>query len=250
MMNPTSILITDASSGIGAALARAYAAPGTRLSLSGCDPARLDEVAAACRAAGAEVAAETVDVADRAGMADWLGAADDARPLDLVIANAGIDGGGIDEAERVYRIFDVNVGGVFHTVQPALTRMRARRHGQIAIVASLAGFRGLPSAVAYSASKAAVRAYGEGLRGRHAEDGVAVSVICPGFVESRITAGNRFPMPMLWPADRAARHIRSRLARNQGRIAFPWPMYLLVWLLAAAPSPLVDRLLARAPRKA
>lgn len=247
---PTSILITGASSGIGAALALAYAGPGVHLSLSGRNTQRLQDVATSCRAAGAEVVAETVDVADRAAMAAWLGARDDARPLDLVIANAGIDGSGIDEAERLYRIFDINVAGVFHTVQPALDRMRARRRGQIAIVSSLAGFRGLPSAVAYSASKAAVRSYGEGLRGRHAEDGVAISVICPGFVESRITATNKFPMPMLWPADKAARHIKSRLARNQGRIAFPWPMYFLVWLISAAPASLVDRLLARAPRKA
>ena len=250
MKNPTAILITGASSGIGAALARAYAAPGMHLSLSGRDTQRLAAVAEACRAAGAEVAADAVDVTDRAAMTAWLDARDDARPLDLVIANAGIDGSSIDESERLYRIFEVNVAGVFHTVMPALERMRARRRGQIAIVSSLAGFRGLPSAVAYSASKAAVRSFGEGLRGRHAEDGVAVSVVCPGFVESRITASNRFPMPMLWPADKAARHIKTRLARNQGRIAFPWPMYLLVWLISAAPPSLVDILLARAPRKA
>jgi short-subunit dehydrogenase len=250
MRDPKRILITGASSGIGAALARAYAAPGVSLALGGRDTARLEAVAADCRAAGAEVRPRPVDVADRAAMTAWIATEEQAGPLDLVIANAGIDGSRLAGDERYYGVFEVNVGGVLNTVLPALSAMAARRRGQIALVSSLAGLRGMPGSVAYSASKAAVRSLGEGLRGRYRGQGVAVNVICPGFVESRITADNRFPMPFLWPADKAAQRIKAGLARDQGRIAFPWPMYAAAWLLNLLPQPLCDRLLARTPRKA
>jgi short-subunit dehydrogenase len=107
----------------------------------------------------------------------------------------------------------------------------------------------MPGAPAYTASKAAVRAYGEGLRGWAARHGVEVSVICPGFVVSRITETNHFPMPFLMPAERAAEIIRRGLERGRGRIAFPWPMYAAAWLLAALPDALVHRLTARMPSK-
>jgi short-subunit dehydrogenase len=249
-MATRSVLITGASSGIGAALARVYAAPGRRLALSGRDAERLRAVAASCRAAGADVVAETLDVRDRDAMAGWIGELDARWTLDLVVANAGIDSTGLDEAERSYAIFSVNVGGVFNTVLPALARMRARGRGQIAIVSSLAGYHGVPGAVDYAASKAAVRVWGEGLRRRHRHEGVRVSVICPGFVESRITAGNRFRMPWLWPAERAARAIRRGLERNRGLIAFPWPLRLVAYLTTLLPSVWLDRLAELLPRKA
>jgi short-subunit dehydrogenase len=252
MRAPRSILITGASSGIGAALAAEYAAPGVHLVLCGRDAARIHAVAEACRARGATADARVVDVTDASGVAAWIEAADAARPLDLVIANAGVAGGRFgtgegDEAAR--RVLSVNVDGVVNTVLPALARMRARRNGQIAIMSSLAAFRGFPGAPAYSASKAAVRAWGEALRGRHAREGVAISVICPGFVISRMTADNPFPMPMLMSAERAARIIRRGLARDRGRIAFPWPMYALVRLVATLPDRLIDPLMRRLPEK-
>jgi short-subunit dehydrogenase len=128
--------------------------------------------------------------------------------------------------------------------------MVRRGHGQIAIMSSLASFVGFPGAPAYCASKAAVRVWGEGLRGELAPHGVAVCVICPGFVVSRMTAANDFPMPLLMPVERAARIIVHGLARNRARIAFPWPMYAGVRLLAALPPGLAERLLRHAPRKA
>lgn len=252
MRNPRSILITGASSGIGEALALAYAAPGRHLALSGRNEARLAAVADAVRAAGAGVDAATHDVRDAAAMRDWIDRIDHTQPLDLVIANAGISsgmpGGRIDEA-TIRAVLATNIDGVLNTLHPAIAAMRPRRRGQLAIVASLAGFRGLPTAPAYAASKAAVRVYGEALRPLLAADGLTLSVVCPGFVDSRMTAGNRFPMPFKMTAERAARIVCRSLERNRARIAFPWPMAALVWLLAALPPGLTDLAIRRLPEK-
>lgn len=250
---PGCIVITGASSGIGRALAEDYAAPGVLLALTGRDPARLDDTAVACRARGAEVETAVVDVSDAAAMAAWLTALDDRRPVDLIVANAGISsgtaGGGGESAEQTRRIMAVNVDGVMNTVLPLLPRLRARRQGQIALVSSMAAFRGFPGAPAYCASKAAVKVWGEALRGWLAADGVRVSVICPGFVASRITAQNDFPMPFFMDAPRAAAIIRRGLARNRGRIAFPLPMYMASWLTGALPDRLIDLIARRLPKK-
>lgn len=252
MKNPRSILITGATSGIGAALARDYAAPGVRLVLSGRDEARLDAVAAATRAAGAEVESARVDVTDPGATGRWVEAADDTAPMDLAIASAGISGGtfgGGESIEQANAIFATNLAGVMNTLQPAAARMAARGRGQIAIVSSLAGFRGMPGAPAYSASKAAVRVWGDAMRGQLKKRGVAVSVICPGFIRTPMTEVNQFPMPMLMDVDKAASVIRRRLARGNALIAFPWPIYIFVRLMAALPNPVADRLLARMPEK-
>jgi len=250
--DPRSILITGASSGIGEGLALAYAAPGRRLALSGRDRERLEGVAERCAGTGAEVEARVIDVADADAMQGWIDALDAARPLDLVIANAGVSagsGGGGEDAAQTRRLFSVNVDGMINTVWPALPAMRQRGHGQFALLASMAAYRGLLTAPAYSATKAAVKAYGEALGPWLAGHGIGVSVICPGFVESRITATNRFPMPMLMDAGTAAAIIRARLARNAARISFPWPMALMAWTLATLPPALADPILARAPKK-
>ena len=245
MKSPRSILITGASSGIGAALARAYAGPGVFLALSGRNQQRLDKVAGTCRKRGAEAEARVLDVTDGPAMARWLAAVDGGHPLDLVIANAGVSGA----EDRAREIFAVNLAGVLNTVLPAIPPMRGRGRGQIAIMSSIAGIRGLPSAPAYAASKAAVKSYGEGLRGSLAADGVRVSVICPGFVKTPMTASNRFPMPFLTKADEAALKIRRGLAREAPLIAFPWPMVWGLRLVSALPSTIADSLLGRAPAK-
>jgi len=197
MKDPRAVLITGATSGIGRALAREYARPGVTLSLCGRDAGRLADVAGTCRGAGAAVDSRILDVTDAAAVRAWIEAADAEAPLDLVIANAGISGGsagGGEDADAARRIFAVNVAGVMNTVLPAIAPMQERGSGQIALMSSLASFRGLPGAPAYSASKAAVRTWGEALRGALAGDGIEVSVICPGFIETPMTARNRYPI--------------------------------------------------------
>ncbi|RIK94084.1 MAG: short-chain dehydrogenase [Proteobacteria bacterium] len=251
MQNPRSILITGASSGIGRALALAYAEPGRTLFLGGRNAERLAAVAAECRAKGALVETRVGDVGDEAAMKTWIEDAHQMAALDLVIANAGVSLGysrDYDLAPHTRTTFAANVDGVFNTVHPAI-RCMTGRGGQIAIMSSLSGFHGLPSSPAYSASKAAVKSYGEALRGLLAKEGVSVSVICPGFIESHMTARNDFPMPFLMSSDRAAQIIVRGLARAKARIAFPFPMLAMVRLLALLPAAWSDLLLRRAPRK-
>ncbi len=264
---PRNILITGASSGIGAALARAYAARGTILHLGGRDQARLDQIATECENLGARAITRNQDVCDRTGMERWIQEAWPIGPLDLVIANAGISGGtgragdaGDDRAPsedvaQVREIMAVNVDGVVNTVFPAIDQMlkikepMSGTRGQIAIMSSLAGFRGLPGAPAYCASKAAVRSLGEGLRGLMAENQIKVSVICPGFVKSPMTDTNPYPMPFIMSSDRAAQIIKHGLAKDRARISFPRRLAAIAWIFAALPPSWVDPIVRRFPEK-
>lgn len=246
------VLLTGASSGIGAALAETYANHETLLYLLGRDSPRLQEIANLCRARGAEVRTARIDVSDKEAMAAYIEKVDGENPLDLVIANAGISagtGGTQEDASQADHIFAVNVQGVLNTIHPILPRMVARGRGQVALMSSLAGIRALPSAPAYSASKAAVRYYGESLRGALAKYGVCVSVICPGYIRTPMTAVNRFYMPGLMDAAAAAKRIRCGLDARKGRIAFPKRLYLPLWWISCLSPRLTDSLFARLPSK-
>jgi len=251
---PRAILITGASSGLGEGLALHYAEEGVFLALSGRNQTRLGAVAQACRKSGAQVAARVVAVEDTDAMRTWIGQVDADHKLDLVIANAGISGGTGgsmlgESVSQARHIFDVNIIGVLNTIDPVLDSMVARRQGQIAIVSSLAGFRGYPGAPAYSASKGAVRFYGEALRGAVAASGVKVNVICPGFVKTRMTDQNDFSMPMIMERDKAVRIIAEGLKKNRGRIAFPWPMHAAAWFASVLPDALIQKILILLPAK-
>ena len=166
----------------------------------------------------------------------------DDTPIDLVIANAGVSeetlGAARDVAAATRGVFDINVTGVFNTVLPLLPRMKARGAGQIAIMSSLAGSAGMPGAVAYSASKVAVRSWGEGLRGLLYRDGVFVNVICPGFVRSPMTSHvPESHMPMLWDLNPAVDLMVAALARDEPVLQFPGLFHAFVWALAVGLPP-------------
>lgn len=248
------ILITGASSGIGEALALQYACVGRVLILTGRDEARLSGVAKRCQQKGAQVVAACIDVTDRSAMENFIHAQDDAHLIDLVIANAGVSAGtgGVlvgEDVNQVRHVFQVNVDGVLNTIEPLRSRMCDRSTGQIAIVSSLAGYRGWPGAPAYCGSKAAVRVYGEALRGSLAKTGVGVSVICPGFVESRITAVNEFSMPFLMDAGRAAKIIEKGLEKNKATLAFPLIPFMIARFLMMLPDGIAQKILAKTPSK-
>jgi short-subunit dehydrogenase len=248
MKNPKNILITGASSGIGEELARQYAGPGITLAITGRNKGRLEAVKKALQAKGAEVIARILDVTDQKAMEKFIRQVDKSAPLDLVIANAGVgvqagDFKSLDEAAKF--TITVNVFGVFNTIHPALEIFKARGRGQIAIVSSLAGYIGLPGSPIYSASKNAVRAYGEALRAVYQNSGVEINVICPGWVRSRITDRNEYQMPFFMEVDKAAAIIIRGLAKNKARISFPAPMAALIKTMTILPISWALKILSR-----
>jgi short-subunit dehydrogenase len=249
---PRRIVITGASSGLGAALAVHYARAGVQLYLGGRNAIRLQMVANACISKGSEVFTHTVDIKNSHGVAEWLTPLQATEPFDLIIANAGVSGGTADGLEGIQQITDIfrtNIEGVANSLFPVIPAMQQAKKGQIAIISSLAAFRGFPGAPAYCASKAAVKVYGEALRGLLRPDGIRVSVVCPGYIKTPMTDTNTFKMPLMIPSDKAAKHIADGLAKNRPLIAFPSILYVIVWMLMVLPARWVDWLLAGLPRK-
>jgi short-subunit dehydrogenase len=251
-----SVLITGASSGLGRALAEACAAPGVGLHLSGRDTERLEAAAQACRARGATACARVLDVRDAAAMAEWIEA---AGRLDLVVANAGISAGTGDgrpeAAAQARAVFAANLDGVLNTALPALASMRAQApgpdgvRGRIAAVASIAAFVPAPGAPAYCASKAAVDAWTVAAAEMARREGIVMTSLCPGYVRTAMTARNRFPMPGLMDADRAARIMLRGIAAGRRRVVFPWWMGVAARLVGLMPPRLSGALLAISPGK-
>jgi short-subunit dehydrogenase len=240
-VNPRTVVITGASSGIGRSLALEYAAPEIVIGLVGRDAGRLEKVAADCRARGAEVVIGAIDVRDRAALAGWLGDFHSRHPVDLLVANAGVlvrmPGGEIEPADDAFSLMQINVLGVLNTVQPMIPLMRERHRGQLALVASVAAFTPLPHSPSYSASKAAVLNYGLSLRAALARHGIRVSVICCGFVETPMIADIKDPKPFNTTPEKAAARIRQGLAQDRAVIMFP----LLFALMSRLDGLLPDR---------
>lgn len=247
-----SVFITGASSGIGKALAMAYAAQGITLFLCGRNENRLNNTAELCRQRGATVYLYRFDVRDAAAAEQAVRQAFDVCPIDLLIANAGVSAGvlGQDETPVSTRtIFETNIFGVLNTVLPAAELMKQVQAGHIAIVSSLSGYRGMSSCPAYSSSKACVKAWGEALWGSLKPYHVDVTVICPGFIETPLTDKNQFRMPFLMKADKAAQIIKRRLAKRPPIIAFPWIMAFGARLGAILPARIILPILGRMPKK-
>ena len=258
MNPPPLVFITGASSGIGQALAARYADAGWRLALVA---RRVAEVEAWARASGLAVDRWAVYGADVADIDSIVGAAQAciaAQGLpDVVVASAGISVG-IDTAERedldvMRETLAINNIGLAATFHPFLKAMRERGAGTLVGIASVAAIRGMPGHAAYCASKAAVVAYCESLRGECRGSGVRVVTLLPGYVATPLTAANPYSMPFLMaPAAFAERAFRAIGSGTSYRV-IPWQMAAVSKLLRLLPNPLFDRLLAgrgRKPRRA
>jgi short-subunit dehydrogenase len=250
-VGPPRVFLTGASSGIGAALARHYGARGATLGLVARRKAELERLAAGL-SAPCEI--YPLDVRDGAALAVA------ARNFttkhgcpDVVIANAGVSLGTLTEhAEDVAAfqdVLDVNLMGMVKVFQPFIDCLRERASGTLCGIASVAGYRGLPGAAAYSASKAAAISYLESLRVELRASGVKVVTICPGYIATPMTANNPYPMPFLMRADVAAAKIAAIIGRGSAFTVIPWQMALAARVLHVLPDWLYDRLFANAPRK-
>ena len=240
-----SVVITGGSGGIGAALAAELARPGVTLLLLGRDAERLAAAAAGALTRGAAVETAQVAVTDAPALRAALAAFDARHPVDLLVVNAGISSGlgpgrTPEPAATAHRVLAVNLGGAIDTVDALLPAMLARGRGQIALMGSMAALRPLPDMPAYSASKAGLRAWGISLRGWLAPRGIAVTVICPGFVTSAMSARHRGFKPFEISAVRAAVTIRRGLVLRRAFVTFPWPLALLTWLDNRLPPRLSD----------
>jgi len=245
------VFITGASSGIGAALARHYAARGAVLGLVARRAEGLDALLATLPG---EHAVYPLDVADVTSLRK--AAADFSTRFgvpDVVVANAGVSVGTLteeaDDLAAFERVMRTNVLGMVTTFQPFAAPMRARGSGRLVGIASVAGIRGLPGAGAYSASKAAVIAYLESLRVEMHGSGVKVVSIAPGYIDTPMTAVNRYPMPFMLPADEAARRFAKVIDAGTGYAVIPWQMGVVAKLIRLLPNAIFDRVFARAGRK-
>ena len=249
------VFLTGASSGIGEALARAYARDGATLGLFARRADRLKTLQAQLGVASEVYAGDVRD------LATLIVAAEDFITRhgvpDIVIGNAGISYGTQTEVAAdaaVFReILDVNVMGLVNTFHPFIAPMKAKGQGSLVGIASVAGFRGLPGASAYGASKAAAISYLEALRVELHGSGVRVTTICPGFIATPMTARNPYPMPFIIEADDAARRFKRVIAAGKSFAVVPWQMAIVGRLLRLVPNALYDRIAAgrkRKPRKA
>ncbi|HMN92825.1 MAG TPA: SDR family oxidoreductase [Hydrogenophaga sp.] len=251
---PPLVFITGASSGIGQALATRYAAAGWRLALVARRTEAIESWAIGLGLPHERWAAYGADVSDVASIVA-AGQACLARQgvPEVVIANAGISVG-MDTAERedidvMARTFATNNTGMAATFHPFVDAMRERARGRLVGIASVAAIRGLPGHGAYCASKAAVVAYCESLRGELRGSGVQVVTLLPGYIDTPLTRQNRYPMPFLMaPEAFADRAFRAIDAGDSYRV-IPWQMGVVAKLLRALPNAWFDRLLAGRPRK-
>ncbi|MEM7584989.1 MAG: SDR family NAD(P)-dependent oxidoreductase [Acidobacteriota bacterium] len=230
-----SVLITGASSGIGAALAQDLVRRGARVGLLARRKDRLVELAEELREAGGEVAWAVADVTDDYALAGALSELDsELGGTDVVVANAGY--GRPDPPHKfkpgaAIAMYDTNLFGMLRVIDWVLPRFIEAGQGHIVGVASVASYVGFTNSAAYCGSKAAMRVHLQSLRVSLANHGIAVTTICPGFVKSELTDKNKFKMPFIWETEPAARLIGDAIERRRGEVVFPWQMRWLKQLL-------------------
>lgn len=246
------VLITGASSGIGAQLAREVVQRGGRAGLIARREDRLEELARELREdSGRDDAAAwaSADVRDAEALFQALSkTADDLGGADVVVANAGysiVEKPREHKPGRAVNLYDVNLLGMLRTLDWALPRFVERRRGHLVGVASVASYFGAPGTSSYCGSKAAMRIHLQGLRVTLKKHGVRVTTICPGFVESELTDEYDGKMPFLWETDRAARKMADAIEKNRGEVIFPWQMKILVKVFRCLPTSWLEAILSR-----
>ena len=246
--DPACILVTGASSGIGAALARFYARPGRELVLWGRDAARLELTAETCRAAGAAVRVRLLDLAG--GTAALLAAGEDDRrcPIDLAILAAGLGdmrqvGEATERPETVLELGLVNFATTAALATLFASRMGARGGGRIVLLGSVAAFHDLPYAPAYAGSKAGIARFATALRLGVQDQGVGVVLISPGFIDTPMSRRVRAAKPFLLSAERAARLMGRAIAADRAHLVLPWQFNALRIAAGLVPPPLLRRIM-------
>ncbi len=236
------ICITGASSGIGAALALAYATSKTHLLLLGRNLDRLDTVKQHCEAKGASVITHSIDITDHQALEDWLVQQDDQTPIDCLIANAGCSSTQLNattatpQNQLEQQLWNIHLNGTLNTIHPIIPRMQQRQSGHIVLMSSINALIPTASSAAYGAAKAALLHYGKSLQGSLTPDNMTVSVLCPGWIKTPLTDKNHFPMPFMLSADKAAQYIQRQLNKKTTCIIFPWPMRWLAILYHYLPQ--------------
>jgi len=246
-MAARTILITGATGAIGEALAVHYAGEGVRLYLQGRDEKLLEGIAGQCRARGAWVNMAVLDLTHRQALEQWCDRVLKSELPDLVFANAGmnIDIGPEKSGEswgETEQLIELNIRSSIYLVHRFAREMREQKRGHLILMSSLAAWFGLPHTPAYSASKAALKVYGEAIRGWLAPDNVQVTVVMPGYVSSPMCHAMPGPKPFLLQPEKAAQYIAKGVYKKKARVTFPSPLDLGTWILAVVPASLAHRL--------
>ena len=247
------IFLTGASSGIGQALAREFAANGASLGLVARRQEKLEELIASLPHPHLHTAI-VCDVTDRDALIKAARKFDQScGGTDIAIACAGISVGvktqyreDLDEFDKV---FETNVLAMASTFHAFIEPMMERKHGTLVGIASAAGIRGLPGSEAYCASKSAVITYCESLRVEMKKYGVGVVTISPGFVKTPLTAHNPYKMPFLMEPQAFAKEAVTAIMEKKSYVTIPWQMGVLTKLLRILPNGIFDRILASRKQK-
>ena len=245
------VFLTGASSGIGEALALAMAKRGATIGLVARREELLKELAAKCEQNGGKARFFAVDVTDAQAISR---SAENFRnefgKIDILIANAGIGGNNSEtrnlNSDAVAKVININLLGAVNAVSAVLPDMLEKKSGQLVAVSSLAGFRGLPKSAAYSASKAGMTAFFESIRLDVQQQGVAVTIIQPGFIKTPLTSGRASKMPFLMELEDSIPLFLGAIERRKKFAAFPWQLATFVRLARIFPANLYDRIAGRA----
>lgn len=244
-----SILVTGASSGVGAEIAKALSLQGVTLVLGGRDAARLQAVAEVCEQRGARVIHWLADLDDLSPALATLADFDRTHSFDLAVLNAGIgdSGSNLERPEVTARLADINFRAPAAMASLLAARMEARKQGSICFVGSTAAWTPLPMAPGYAASKAAIAMFARALDAAVRPQNVAVTLATPGFIDTPMSRRLDCPQPFLMRADRAANVMLKAIAARKREVVFPWQFRILRALLAIAPANAVRFFLSRLP---